>query len=89
MSGHGLMGHPSYNAETKMTMLQQENQRPERERQILNFVLNLKKVFQETLALINEAYEDEKLSRTQVYFWYEHFKDGRKSIADDLRSGRP
>ncbi|UYV66995.1 FARSA [Cordylochernes scorpioides] len=41
------------------------------------------------LALMIEAYEDEKLSRTQVYFWYKRFKDGRKSIADDLRSGRP
>ncbi|UYV66985.1 hypothetical protein LAZ67_4003560 [Cordylochernes scorpioides] len=43
----------------------------------------------ETLALMNEAYEDEKLSRTQVYFWYKRFKDGRKSIADDSSSGRP
>ncbi|UYV75524.1 hypothetical protein LAZ67_13000492 [Cordylochernes scorpioides] len=43
----------------------------------------------ETLALMNEAYEDDKLSRTQVYFWYKRFKDGRKSIADDSRSGRP
>ncbi|UYV72000.1 hypothetical protein LAZ67_9001524 [Cordylochernes scorpioides] len=32
----------------------------------------------QTLALMNEAYEDEKLSRTQVYFWY-----------NDSRSGRP
>ncbi|UYV75091.1 hypothetical protein LAZ67_12002443 [Cordylochernes scorpioides] len=37
---------------------------------------------------MNEAYEDEKLSRTQVYFWYKRFKDGRKSITDDSRSGR-
>ncbi|UYV81351.1 hypothetical protein LAZ67_20000901, partial [Cordylochernes scorpioides] len=43
----------------------------------------------ETLALMNEAYEDQKLSRTQVFFWYKCFKDGRKSIADDSRSGRP
>ncbi|UYV65651.1 hypothetical protein LAZ67_3004955 [Cordylochernes scorpioides] len=43
----------------------------------------------ETLVLMNEAYEDEKLSQTQVYFWYKRFKDGRKSIADDSRSGRP
>ncbi|UYV74034.1 hypothetical protein LAZ67_11001888 [Cordylochernes scorpioides] len=43
----------------------------------------------ETLALMNEAYEDEILSRTQVYFWYKRFKDGRKSLADDSRSGRP
>ncbi|UYV61786.1 hypothetical protein LAZ67_1006544 [Cordylochernes scorpioides] len=42
-----------------------------------------------TLALMNEDYEDEKLSRTKVYLWYKRFKDGRKSIADDSRSGRP
>ncbi|UYV75682.1 hypothetical protein LAZ67_13000992 [Cordylochernes scorpioides] len=49
----------------------------------------MKVSFTETLALMNEAYEDEKLSRTQSYFWYKRFKDGRKSIADDSRSGRP
>ncbi|UYV83331.1 GVQW3 [Cordylochernes scorpioides] len=43
----------------------------------------------DTLALMNEAYEVEKLSQMQVYFWYKRFKDGRKSIADDPRSGRP
>ncbi|UYV71810.1 hypothetical protein LAZ67_9000508 [Cordylochernes scorpioides] len=42
-----------------------------------------------TLALMNEAYEDEIFSRTQVYFWYKRFKDDRKSIADDSRSDRP
>ncbi|UYV80115.1 hypothetical protein LAZ67_18001739 [Cordylochernes scorpioides] len=42
-----------------------------------------------TLELMNEANEDENLSRTQVYFWYKRFKDGRKSMADDSRSGRP
>ncbi|UYV75906.1 hypothetical protein LAZ67_13001759 [Cordylochernes scorpioides] len=25
----------------------------------------------------------------EVYFWYKRFKDGRKSISDDSRSGRP
>ncbi|UYV70835.1 hypothetical protein LAZ67_8000785 [Cordylochernes scorpioides] len=43
----------------------------------------------EILALMNKAYENEILSRTQVYFWYKRFKDGRKSIGDDSRSGRP
>ncbi|UYV74930.1 hypothetical protein LAZ67_12001827 [Cordylochernes scorpioides] len=43
---------------------------------IYKFSVKLKKSFTETLALMNEAYEDEKLSRTQ-------------NIADDSRSGRP
>ncbi|UYV67920.1 hypothetical protein LAZ67_5002503 [Cordylochernes scorpioides] len=45
--------------------------------------------YQGTEALMNGAYENETFSRTQVYFWYKRFKDGRKSIADDSRSGRP
>ncbi|UYV67143.1 hypothetical protein LAZ67_4004069, partial [Cordylochernes scorpioides] len=59
------------------------------QRSNIKFFVKLKKYFTETIALMNEAYEDEKLSRTQVYFWYKRFKDGRKSIADDSRSGRP
>ncbi|UYV81457.1 hypothetical protein LAZ67_20001241 [Cordylochernes scorpioides] len=55
----------------------------------IKFCVKFKKSFTETLALMNEAYEDEKLSRTQVYIWYKRFKNGRKSIADHLRSGRP
>ncbi|UYV83996.1 hypothetical protein LAZ67_X000847 [Cordylochernes scorpioides] len=50
---------------------------------------NFQRLSQETLALTNETYEDEKFSQTPVYFWYKRFKDGRKSIADDSRSGRP
>ncbi|UYV82697.1 hypothetical protein LAZ67_22000593 [Cordylochernes scorpioides] len=45
--------------------------------------------FNETSSLIKKAFEDEILSRTQVYFWYKRFKDGRISIADNSRSGRP
>ncbi|UYV75669.1 hypothetical protein LAZ67_13000961 [Cordylochernes scorpioides] len=55
----------------------------------IKFCLKLKRPFTETLALMTEAHEDEKLSRTQVYFWYKRFIDGRKSITDDSRSGRP
>ncbi|UYV63951.1 hypothetical protein LAZ67_2006116 [Cordylochernes scorpioides] len=55
----------------------------------IKFCVKLKKSFTETLVLMNEAYEDEILSRTQVYFWYKRYKNGRKSIGDDSRSGRP
>ncbi|UYV82788.1 GVQW3 [Cordylochernes scorpioides] len=32
---------------------------------------------------------DETISKTQVKFWYDRFKDGRQSIEDDSRSGCP
>ncbi|UYV84547.1 hypothetical protein LAZ67_X002588 [Cordylochernes scorpioides] len=54
----------------------------------IKLCVKLKRSFTETLALMSESNEDEKLSRTQVYFWYKCFKDGRKSIADDSSSGR-
>ncbi|UYV69950.1 hypothetical protein LAZ67_7001300 [Cordylochernes scorpioides] len=41
----------------------------------IKFCIKLKKPFTETLVLMNEAYEDEILSRTQIYFWYKRFKD--------------
>ncbi|UYV83085.1 hypothetical protein LAZ67_22002151 [Cordylochernes scorpioides] len=55
----------------------------------IKFCVKLKKSSTETLALINEAYEDDKLSGTEVYLWYKRFKDGCKNITDDSRSGRP
>ncbi|UYV82168.1 hypothetical protein LAZ67_21001210 [Cordylochernes scorpioides] len=55
----------------------------------IKFCVKLKGSFTETLPLMIEAYEDEKLSRKQDYFWYKRFKDGCKGIADDSRSGRP
>ena len=29
------------------------------------------------------------MSRTQVQFWYERFKEGREDVNDDVWSGRP
>ena len=29
------------------------------------------------------------MSRTQVQLWYNRFKEGRKDVNDDARSGRP
>jgi len=36
-----------------------------------------------------QAYGEECLSRTQCHEWYQRFKSGRTSIADDPKSGRP
>ncbi|UYV83614.1 hypothetical protein LAZ67_23001635 [Cordylochernes scorpioides] len=55
----------------------------------IKFSVKLIRFFTEILALMNEAYGDEKLSQTQVYFWYKGFKDGRKSNAEYSRSGQP
>ncbi|EZA58146.1 hypothetical protein X777_01874 [Ooceraea biroi] len=39
--------------------------------------------------MIQEAFKEEALSRTQVYEWFRRFREGRMSLEDDPRSGRP
>ncbi|UYV64152.1 hypothetical protein LAZ67_2006782 [Cordylochernes scorpioides] len=48
----------------------------------IKFCVKLIRFFTDTLVLMNEAYGDEKLSQTQIYFWYKGFKHGRKNNAD-------
>jgi len=39
--------------------------------------------------MLQQAYGEDCLSRTQCYEWYQLFKSGRTSIEDDPKSGRP
>jgi hypothetical protein len=39
--------------------------------------------------MLQQAYGEDCLSRTQCYEWYQRFKAGRTSIEDDPKSGRP
>jgi len=43
----------------------------------------------ETLQMVNAAYRDQALSRSNVFWWYGRFRDGREDSEDDPRSGRP
>ena len=36
-----------------------------------------------------QTFGNKALSRTQIHKWYEHFKEGRNSVEDIERSGRP
>jgi len=42
-----------------------------------------------TVELIQKAYGDETLSRTKVFEWHKLFREGRESVKEDERSGRP
>jgi len=43
----------------------------------------------ETLVLVEEAYGNETLNRSNVFKWYSLFRDGRELVEDNERGGRP
>jgi hypothetical protein len=43
----------------------------------------------ETLILVQKAYGNEALYRSNVFRWYSRFRDGRELVIDDERGGRP
>jgi hypothetical protein len=43
----------------------------------------------ETLVLVQNAYGNEALNRSNVFRWYSQFRDGRDLVEDDERGGRP
>ena len=55
----------------------------------IKFCFLLGKSVAETVLMLQEAFKDEALSRTQVYQWYSHYKGGEMSCEDQPRSGRP
>ena len=55
----------------------------------VKFCYKLGKTFSETFEMIRTVYGDDSLSRTQCYEWFRRFKEGRESVEDDHRSGRP
>jgi transposase len=42
-----------------------------------------------TVELIQKAYGDAALSRTTIFEWHKRFREGRESVKDDKRCGRP
>lgn len=59
------------------------------QRYAIKFCFRLGKTASETFAMITEAYKEDSLSRAQVFRWFNEFKNGRESVEDMERSGRP
>ena len=58
------------------------------QRVCFKFCFLLGKSAAETLLMLQEAFTEEALSRTQVYEWYSHFSGGEISCEDQPRSCR-
>jgi len=59
------------------------------QRVCVKFCFLLGKSAAETVLMLQEAFKEEALSRTQVYERYSRFKGGEMSCEDQPRSGRP
>jgi transposase len=55
----------------------------------IKFSAKLQKRAIETFEMLRSAYGEECLSRTSVFEWHKRFKEGRESLQEDERKGRP
>ena len=55
----------------------------------VKFCVKLGKSTTETFAMLNMAYGDVAMKRATCFRWHKRFKNGRLSVEDDERSGRP
>ena len=55
----------------------------------IKFCAKLGKSGSETLQLLRTAYGDAVVSSAQVFRWHKAFKNGRESVEDEQRAGRP
>ncbi|UYV80288.1 hypothetical protein LAZ67_18002305 [Cordylochernes scorpioides] len=59
------------------------------QRYALKFCVRLGKNATETFQILQKAFKDDCISRSQSGKWHKAFKEGREEVADEPRSGRP
>ena len=55
----------------------------------VKFCCKLVKNFTQTIQLLNQAYGEDCMSRTQCCEWFKRFNRGKMSVGEDPRPGRP
>ncbi|XP_042236972.1 protein GVQW3-like [Homarus americanus] len=55
----------------------------------IKFLVKLTKSSSETFQLLTEAYGEDCMSRARVFEWHKRFSEGRETVKDDDRPGRP
>ena len=53
----------------------------------IKFCFKIRKTTTETYQLLQQAYGEDAMGRTQVFDWFHRFKEGRTSVESDPRSG--
>jgi len=59
------------------------------QRAMIKFNAKLDKSASETFRLIQQVYGSQCLSHTAVFEWHKRFLEGRETLEDDKKSGRP
>ncbi|XP_011858770.1 PREDICTED: putative uncharacterized protein FLJ37770 [Vollenhovia emeryi] len=59
------------------------------QRYAIKFCVKLNKTPLETFEMLQQAFGDDCLSRSQSNRWHKMFKEGREEVADEARQGRP
>jgi len=59
------------------------------QRSAIKFRVRLQKSFTETYSMIQQVFGNEAMSRITTYTWWKRFRNGRESLGNDERSGRP
>ncbi|UYV63484.1 hypothetical protein LAZ67_2004229 [Cordylochernes scorpioides] len=59
------------------------------QRYAIKFCVRLGKNATETFQMLQKAFKDDCISRSQSGKWHKAFKEGREEVADEPRSGRP
>ena len=60
-----------------------------KQRCLIKFCVILNENTTETYEKLIQAYREHALSRAQIFKWHKAFLDGRESVEDEPRSGRP
>jgi len=55
----------------------------------IKFCFKIGKTVTETYQLLQQAYGEDAMGRTQVFDWFRRFKEGRTSVESDSHSGQP
>jgi len=58
-------------------------------RAVIMFCVDIGKTPTETHKILKQSEKQSKISRSLIFKWHKRFADGRNSLSDDEREGRP